>query len=130
MLVVEDSRSQQELLVAMLHSSGEFIVVGTAGDDKQAVDAVQRLRPQVIAMDIHLPILDGYAATRQIMQQCPTPIVLISNDGDSARRSRPTGARCISIGTLCRGWLAWPTSGAGWGAPPMPNASTATHCIS
>jgi two-component system chemotaxis response regulator CheB len=86
-LIVEDSRSQQALLVAMLQSSGEFMVVGTAINGAQAVDKVQRLRPQVIAMDIHLPILDGYAATRQIMQQCPTPIVLISNDDESARRS-------------------------------------------
>ncbi len=65
-LVVEDSRSQQELLVAMLHSSGEFIVVGTAGDGKQVVDAVQRLRPQVIAMDIHHPRLCSSA--RQLVE--------------------------------------------------------------
>jgi two-component system, chemotaxis family, protein-glutamate methylesterase/glutaminase len=86
-LVVEDSRSQQELLVGLLRSSGEFIVVGTASNGQQAIAAAQRLRPQVIAMDIYLPILDGYAATTQIMQQCPTPIVLISSSGDAARRS-------------------------------------------
>ncbi len=86
-LLVEDSRSQQELLAAMLRSSGEFLVAGTASNGAQAVDKAQRLRPHVIAMDIHLPVLDGYAATRQIMQQCPTPIVLISNDDDSAQRS-------------------------------------------
>jgi two-component system chemotaxis response regulator CheB len=96
-LVVENSRPQQELLVELLRSSGEFIVVGTASNGQQAIAAAQRLRPQVIAMDIHLPILDGYAATSQIMQQCPTPIVLISSIGDPARRS---------IETLAAGALA------------------------
>jgi two-component system chemotaxis response regulator CheB len=70
-----------------LRSSGEFKVVGAAENGQQAIAAAQRLRPQVIAMDIHLPVLDGYAATRRIMQQCPTPIVLISSYGEPARRS-------------------------------------------
>jgi two-component system chemotaxis response regulator CheB len=86
-LVVEDSRSQRELLLALLRGSGDFEVVGTAGNGKEAIAEAQRLRPNVIAMDIHLPILDGYEATRQIMRQCPTPIVLISSQGDTARRS-------------------------------------------
>jgi two-component system chemotaxis response regulator CheB len=86
-LVVEDSRAQRELLLALLRGSGDFEVVGTAANGKEAIAEAQRLRPNVIAMDIHLPILDGYEATRQIMRQCPTPIVLISSQGDTARRS-------------------------------------------
>jgi len=86
-LVVEDSRAQRELLLALLRGSGDFEVVGIAGNGKEAIAEAQRLRPNVIAMDIHLPILDGYEATRQIMRLCPTPIVLISSQGDTARRS-------------------------------------------
>jgi len=71
----------------MLNASGVFTVVGTASNGREAIAAAQRLRPHVIAMDIHLPILDGYEATRQIMQQCPTPIVLISSPDEAARRS-------------------------------------------
>lgn len=85
-LVAEDSRAQRELLVGLLRAGG-MDVAGTANDGKAAVAAAQQLRPDVIAMDINMPGLDGYAATRQIMQSCPTPIVLISSAGDAHQRT-------------------------------------------
>jgi len=84
-LVVEDSRAQRELLVGLLRAGG-LVVAGTASDGREAIAATQQLRPDVIAMDIHLPGLDGYAATRQIMQSSPTPIVLVSGVGDAQQR--------------------------------------------
>jgi two-component system chemotaxis response regulator CheB len=87
-LVVEDSRAQRELLVGILQASGTFEVVGTARTGREAVESAHSLRPDIIAMDIHLPVFDGYEATRQIMQHCPTPIVMVSNSaGDEGRRS-------------------------------------------
>ncbi|HEU4326016.1 MAG TPA: chemotaxis-specific protein-glutamate methyltransferase CheB [Roseiflexaceae bacterium] len=85
-LLVEDSRAQRELLASIL-SGGGFQLVGVASNGRAAVEAACRLLPDVIAMDIHLPLLDGYEATRQIMQSCPTPIVLISNGDDPGQRS-------------------------------------------
>jgi len=85
-LVVDDSPAQLALLVGLLRSAGDFEVVGTAADGRAAVGAVDRLRPQVVAMDIHLPLLDGYEATRQIMERCPTPIVMVSSSGGDAER--------------------------------------------
>ena len=76
--VVEFSRTQCELLVSLVRADG-MIVVGTASDGASAIAAVRRLRPEVIVMNIDLPGIDGYVATRQIMQECPTPIVLISS---------------------------------------------------
>ena len=87
-LVVDDSPAQLALLVGMLRGAGDFEVVGTAANGRTAVAAVDRLRPQVVAMDIHLPLMDGYEATRQIMERCPTPVVMVSSsDGDAERRS-------------------------------------------
>src|SRR6476469_4997400 len=85
-LVAEDSRAQRELLVGLLRAAG-MDVAGTAGDGYAAVAEARRLRPDVIAMDSHIPGLDGYAATRQIMQSCPTPIVLISSASDASQRT-------------------------------------------
>lgn len=87
-LVVEDSPTQRELIVAILKAAGGFSVVGTADNGGTAVSSTLALRPSVIAMDVHLPIMDGYEATRQIMQRCPTPIVMFSNSaGDADKRS-------------------------------------------
>jgi len=85
-LVAEDSHSQRELLVGLLRSDG-MLIAGTANDGHEAVAAAMSLRPDVIAMDIHMPGLDGFAATRQIMQSCPTPIVLISSASDASQRA-------------------------------------------
>jgi two-component system chemotaxis response regulator CheB len=87
-LVVEDSPTQLVLVLSILRAAGAFEIVGTATNGRDAVAATKALHPQVLAMDIHLPIFDGYEATRQIMQQCPTPIVLMSSSaGDADRRS-------------------------------------------
>lgn len=86
-LVVEDSPSQRALLMALLEADGSFDIVGTASSGTQAVAAAERLRPDIIAMDIVLPAGDGFQTTRQIMQRCPTRIVLVSSASDAAQRS-------------------------------------------
>jgi two-component system chemotaxis response regulator CheB len=75
-LLVEDSAVQRELLLYILEEAGGFEVVGTAADGEQAVEQTARLRPDIVLMDFHMPKLDGIAATRLIMERCPTPIVV------------------------------------------------------
>ncbi len=78
-LVVDGARSERDRLLALLVMAGGFDVIGTAGNGKDAVAATLRMRPHVVIMNINLPLLEGLAATQEIMQQCPTPVVLLSD---------------------------------------------------
>lgn len=77
-LIAEDSATTLELLVNMLESDPEIRVVGRAKNGAEAVALTKTIRPDVVIMDIHMPVLDGFRATRQIMIEAPTPIVIVS----------------------------------------------------
>lgn len=77
-LIVDDSPTVRELLVYILQSDPQIRVVGTARDGEEAVALALRLHPDVITMDIRMPRMDGFQATKRIMQQAPTPIVVVS----------------------------------------------------
>lgn len=81
-LVVEDSPVVRELLVYLLDAEPDIEVVATASDGEMAIEAVQRLRPDIVTMDLHMPKLDGLDATRRIMESTPTPIVILSGATD------------------------------------------------
>lgn len=77
-LLVEDSPVERELLRYLLSSDPQLQVAGVAADGEEGVAAAQRLRPDVIVMDIHMPRLDGFAAARRIMESCPTRIIMVT----------------------------------------------------
>ena len=77
-LIVEDSPVAQELLTYIFSSDPLIQVVGVADNGRDALEAVRQKRPDVITMDIHMPGMNGFEATRAIMQTQPTPIVIVS----------------------------------------------------
>lgn len=77
-LIVEDSPVQRQFLQFVLEESGEFEVVGTAGNGAEALRQTEALRPDIILMDCYMPGIGGLEATKMIMEQCPTPIVVAS----------------------------------------------------
>ncbi len=77
-LVVDDSAVVRKILVSMLETVPGFSVVGQARDGEEAVRLTARLRPDVVTMDIRMPVLDGLGAIRQIMSTTPTPIVVVA----------------------------------------------------
>jgi two-component system, chemotaxis family, protein-glutamate methylesterase/glutaminase len=97
-LVVDDSPVLRELMVHLLESDPQLTVIGTAVNGHEAVEAVQRLSPDVVAMDYHMPSLDGMEATRLIMQTRAVPIVIVS--GSSAPAEAQAAFRLLEAGAL------------------------------
>ncbi len=78
-VVAEDSLTVRELLVEILESDPELRVVGQAKTGAEAVELATRLKPDLVTMDIHMPVMDGFSATKEIMVQAPTPILIVSS---------------------------------------------------
>jgi two-component system chemotaxis response regulator CheB len=99
-VIVDDSATVRALLAGILGSDPEIEVVGAAGDGEEGVRLVQKLRPDVVTMDIHMPRMNGFEATKEIMITAPTPIVIVTastmaHDVDSAMSALRTGALTI-----------------------------------
>jgi two-component system, chemotaxis family, protein-glutamate methylesterase/glutaminase len=97
-LVVEDSITVQKALVAAFDADPQIKVVGTAASGEEAVQAARCLRPDLITMDINLPGMDGFEATRAIMSSCPVPIVIVTGKLDP--RDSGTLFRVMEAGAL------------------------------
>lgn len=77
-LVAEDSSAIRLFLVHLLESDPEICVIGAVADGQAALDFVNQNPPDVVLMDIHMPRMDGFEATRLIMQTQAVPIVICS----------------------------------------------------
>lgn len=97
-LIVEDSRVIRDFLVHILGSDADLEVVGTAEDGEEALEVVERTRPDVITMDVHMPKMNGFDATRRIMETHPTPIVIVSGTPDLAETTK--AFRALEAGAL------------------------------
>jgi two-component system chemotaxis response regulator CheB len=77
-LIVDDSKVVQEFMSHLLSSDPDIQVIGIASTGDEAIEFAKEKRPDVITMDIHMPGMDGYEATRAIMETVPTPVVIVS----------------------------------------------------
>jgi two-component system, chemotaxis family, protein-glutamate methylesterase/glutaminase len=77
-LVVDDSITVRKYLIEVLAADPEFEIAGETGDGRQAVELCRSLRPDVITLDMMLPVMSGVAVTEYVMAYCPTPILIIS----------------------------------------------------
>ena len=78
-LVVEDSLTARKHLVSVLNADPALAVIGEAEDGKRAIELCRSLRPDVVTLDMMLPLLSGVAVTEYIMAYCPTPILVVSS---------------------------------------------------
>lgn len=99
-LVVEDSATVRERLREVLVSDPEIEVVGVAEDGKRGIELCRELRPDVVTMDMMLPVMSGLAATEYIMAHCPTPILVVSsslNRGELFRTYEALAAGAVDV---------------------------------
>src|SRR5579871_3574467 len=84
-LLAEDHTIVREGFRKMLELEGDIEVVGEVQDGRKAVEAVKKLRPQVVLMDIAMPLLNGLEATRQVLKAVPTTkVLMLSAHSDDA----------------------------------------------
>ncbi len=84
-LLAEDHTIVREGLRALLESENDIEIIGEAGDGRKIVELATKLHPDVIVMDIAMPLMNGIEATRQILSQQPgTKILILSAHSDDA----------------------------------------------
>ena len=97
-LVVDDSAFMRQVIAQLVESSGEFRVVGTARDGREAVDQVAALDPQIVTLDIEMPELDGLGALGYIMTHSPRPVVMLS--AATTRDGHDATVRALELGAV------------------------------
>lgn len=96
LIIADDIVETRDNLTKLLYFEGDIEVVGAVGDGQQAVNLCKRLEPDVVLMDINMPVMDGITATEAISNEVPqTSVVMMSVQGDQdyLRRSMLAGAR-------------------------------------
>jgi DNA-binding NarL/FixJ family response regulator len=95
-LLAEDHMIVREGLRKMLELEDDFEIVGEAQNGRQAVELVKQFRPEVVLMDIAMPLLNGLEATRQVLKAVPTTkVIMLSAHSDDAyvKNATDSGAR-------------------------------------
>ncbi len=97
-LVVEDSPVARKLLMYILSSDPEIHMIGTANNGAEALEILERKKPDIIIMGINMPKMNGFEATRRIMETHPVPIVIVSATWDA--KEVETTFRAVEAGAV------------------------------
>lgn len=96
LLVVDDSAFIRRAVIRMFDGNLDIQVVDVASDGVMAVEKVKELQPDVVTLDVKMPVLDGLSALERIMAECPTPVVMLSSltekGGDNTLKALALGA--------------------------------------
>src|SRR2546423_8875165 len=105
-LIVDDSAFMRKVLQRSISADPSMEVCGEARDGKDAVEKTEQLNPDVLAMDINMPHVDGLQATEVIMSKQPKPIVIVSSE---SRDGADITLKALELGAI--DFVAKPSSG-------------------
>jgi two-component system chemotaxis response regulator CheB len=95
-LVVDDSAFVRRAIIRMFENSSVISIVDVASDGAMAIDLIKKVHPDVVTLDVQMPVLDGLSALARIMTECPTPVVMLSSltgkGGDQTLKALDLGA--------------------------------------
>ena len=95
-LVVDDHPLVRSGLVSLLSATDDISVVGQAANGEEAVDLATVLEPDVVLMDLSMPVLDGVAATRRLLQRCPAAsVIVLTSFADQPRVTKALEAGAV-----------------------------------
>ncbi len=86
-LIVDDSPMMRKILSSMLTTGKRINVVGMAGNGKEAISLIDDLSPDLVALDVNMPVMDGTSTIKHIMIKKPCPVVIMSNPGDGSPKT-------------------------------------------
>ena len=97
-LIVDDVERVRQDLITFLSLTGDIQVIGEARNGLEAVHLVESLCPQVVLMDLEMPVMDGYEAARQIKRIQPScRVVALTNHAGEAERQRALQAGIVDV---------------------------------
>ncbi len=85
--IIDDSPFMRSIIRKFLESDPVIRVVGTAGNGREGVEKVLALQPDVVTLDVEMPVMDGLAALKEIMKKSPRPVIMISSQTEEGSRA-------------------------------------------
>jgi two-component system chemotaxis response regulator CheB len=86
-LIVDDSPMMRKILSSMLTASSRVKVVGMASNGEEAISLIDELSPDLVTLDVNMPVMDGTSTLKHIMIKKPCPVVITSNPGDGSSKA-------------------------------------------
>lgn len=96
-LIADDSAFMRKIISDLFDRQSDFQTAGTAKDGKEAVELVKKLRPDVVTMDVNMPVMDGLKSLEMIMKECPTPVVMFSS---LTKQGADATIKALSLGAI------------------------------
>lgn len=86
-LIVDDSAFMRKMLTNILESDPRVQVVGTARNGQEGIKKLKQLHPDVVTMDVNMPIMDGISALKEIMETNPLPVIMLASESGTCTKN-------------------------------------------